>query len=57
LIRPRLAAADAKGMATYTDTFTASNIALYEHLGFRCADKATDTRTGLSVWALLRPPA
>jgi ribosomal protein S18 acetylase RimI-like enzyme len=57
LIRPRLAAADAKGMATYTDTFTASNIALYEHLGFRCADKATDARTGLTVWALLRPPA
>lgn len=54
LIRPMLAEADAGGIATYTDTFTESNVAMYEHLGFRCVERADEARTGLTVWSLLR---
>lgn len=55
LIRSVIAEADARNVATYTDTFTSTNVPLYEHFGFRCAGSVTEPRTGLSVWALLRP--
>lgn len=54
LILPALAEADARGTATYTDTFTSANVPLYEHFGFRCVAEVSEPRTGLTIWALLR---
>lgn len=53
LIRPFLAMADEQKVMAYTDTVTPANVPLYEHFGFRVADKATIS--GVTVWALRRP--
>ena len=55
LIRPFLAMADAQKTIVYTDTFTRSNVALYEHFGFQCVAESAIAGTGLTVWALRRP--
>lgn len=57
LIRPVLALTDREVVATYTDTFTAANVPLYEHFGFRCLQQQREPTTGLSVWSLLRQPS
>ena len=55
LVRPFLAQADARRLSTYVETMTPSNVALYEHYGFRCVQERRVPRTGLVIWALLRP--
>jgi ribosomal protein S18 acetylase RimI-like enzyme len=55
LIRPFLEMADSQNVITYTDTVTRSNVALYEHFGFRCVEESSIPGTGLTVWALRRP--
>lgn len=55
LIRPFLEMADARKMIAYTDTVTRSNVALYEHFGFKCREEVTIPGTGITVWALCRP--
>jgi ribosomal protein S18 acetylase RimI-like enzyme len=54
LIRPFLDMADAQGVIAYTDTFTRSNVALYEHFGFECVEESAIEGAGLTVWALRR---
>lgn len=55
LIRPILGMADARNVIAYTDTVTRSNVALYEHFGFRCVEEAKIAGTGITVRALRRP--
>ena len=55
LIRPFLTMADSQKTIVYTDTFTRSNVALYEHFGFQCVEESAISDTGLTVWALRRP--
>jgi ribosomal protein S18 acetylase RimI-like enzyme len=55
LIRPFLEQAEAQQAGFYTDTYTVSNVALYEHFGFECVEECPITNTGLTLWALLRP--
>jgi ribosomal protein S18 acetylase RimI-like enzyme len=55
LIRPFLEKADSEKVATYTDTVTRSNVALYEHFGFQCVEECVIPRAGITVWVLLRP--
>lgn len=57
LIRPMLAAADCERVAVYTDTYTASNVPMYEHLGFVCVDQRSIPDLGLTIWALRRAAA
>ncbi len=57
LIRPVLQRADEQRRIVYTDTFTESNVALYEHFGFHCVERATVPSLGLTVWALRRAAA
>lgn len=57
LIRPFLQQADAQHVAAYTDTYTAANVPLYEHFGFKVVEEAAIPSLGLTVWALHRPPA
>lgn len=56
LIRPFLGMADERGVITYTDTVTQSNVSLYEHFGFECVETSPVGRTGVTVYALLRRP-
>jgi ribosomal protein S18 acetylase RimI-like enzyme len=56
LIRPILELADAQKVITYTDTVTPSNVALYEHFGFQAVEESSVINTGITVWALRRPP-
>jgi ribosomal protein S18 acetylase RimI-like enzyme len=55
LIRPILEMADAQKVIAYTDTVTRSNVALYEHFGFRCVEESPVPGTNITVWALRRP--
>ena len=55
LIRPFLEKADEEKVSVYTDTVTSSNVSLYEHFGFQCVERYTVAKTGITVWALLRP--
>jgi ribosomal protein S18 acetylase RimI-like enzyme len=55
LIRPLLELADKQQVSAYTDTVTRSNVALYEHLGFRCVEESPVQGTDITVWALYRP--
>jgi hypothetical protein len=55
LIRPILAMADTQKVVTYTDTVTQSNVAFYEHFGFKCVEQCPIGKTGITVWALRRP--
>jgi ribosomal protein S18 acetylase RimI-like enzyme len=56
LIRPILNMADAKKVIAYTDTVTKSNVAIYEHFGFQCVEEYAVPGTGITIWALRRPP-
>lgn len=56
LIRPILELADSQKVITYTDTVTPSNVSLYEHFGFQCVEESSVIDTGITVWALRRPP-
>jgi GNAT superfamily N-acetyltransferase len=56
LMRPILNMADAKKVIAYTDTVTRSNVAIYEHFGFQCVEECTVPNTGVTIWALRRPP-
>ncbi len=56
LIRPFLAMADEQKVIAYTDTVTPANVPLYEHFGFQCLEQSTISGTGITVYALLRPP-
>jgi ribosomal protein S18 acetylase RimI-like enzyme len=55
LIHPFLEMADAQKVIAYTDTFTRSNVTLYEHFGFQCVEESPIAGTSLTVWALRRP--
>lgn len=55
LIRPVLAQADARGLTAYTETMTAANVPLYEHLGFVVRAEVPVADGGLCIWALQRP--
>jgi ribosomal protein S18 acetylase RimI-like enzyme len=57
LLEPFLKLADQRGCPTYTDTETESNVAFYEHFGFRCVAEKSVAGTGITVWAMSRPPA
>ena len=57
LIRPFLNMADQQRVVAYTDTVTQSNVALYEHFGFRCVEASQVAGTGITVWAMRRPAA
>jgi ribosomal protein S18 acetylase RimI-like enzyme len=56
LLRPILQIADEQKVITYTDTVTRSNVAIYEHFGFQCVEECAVTNTGVTIWALRRPP-
>lgn len=56
LIRPVLARADAQDLPAYTDTVTAGNVPLYQHFGFQVMEECEVEKTGITVWALRRPP-
>jgi hypothetical protein len=49
--------ADRESLPTYTDTSTPENVPIYEHYGFEVKERLESSETGLSFWALLRPPA
>jgi ribosomal protein S18 acetylase RimI-like enzyme len=55
LIRPFLQKADEEKISVYADTVTRRNVSLYEHFGFKCVEECAIGRTGVTVWALLRP--
>lgn len=55
LIRPFLEMADTQKVIAYTDTVTASNVAIYEHFGFKCVEQRNIQGTGITVYALRRP--
>lgn len=55
LLRPILARADEEKVLVYTDTFTPSNVPLYEHFGFELVEARPVAGTGLTIFALLRP--
>jgi GNAT superfamily N-acetyltransferase len=56
LIRPFLAMADEQKVIAYTDTVTPDNVPLYEHFGFQCVEQRSIQGTGITVYALRRPP-
>jgi ribosomal protein S18 acetylase RimI-like enzyme len=56
LLGPILQMADEQKVITYTDTVTRSNVAIYEHFGFQCVEECAVTNTGVTIWALRRPP-
>jgi ribosomal protein S18 acetylase RimI-like enzyme len=56
LIRPFLDQADARDLATYTETMTPSNVGLYERYGFNVMAQYDFAGKGLSVWSFLRSP-
>jgi ribosomal protein S18 acetylase RimI-like enzyme len=55
LIRPFLEKTDSEKVIVYTDTVTRSNVALYEHFGFRCVEESAIAGTGITVWSMRRP--
>jgi ribosomal protein S18 acetylase RimI-like enzyme len=57
LIRPFLERAEAQKVIAYTDTVTKSNVPLYEHFGFQCVETRAVNGTGITIYALRRPPA
>lgn len=56
LLRPILQMADEQKVIAYTDTVTRSNVAIYEHFGFQCVEECPVANTGVTIWALRRPP-
>jgi ribosomal protein S18 acetylase RimI-like enzyme len=54
LLRPMLARIDEEGLPCYTETMLEKNVRLYEHFGFRAAEKATIPGTNYNLWAMLR---
>jgi ribosomal protein S18 acetylase RimI-like enzyme len=57
LVRLITARADAERVACHLFTFAESNLAIYEHLGFRVAADTILPRTGLRLWIMVRAPA
>ncbi len=56
LVRPMLAEADERSQGAYLETMRQRNVAIYEHLGFRCVEEYRVPKTDLTVWAFYRPP-
>ena len=54
LIRPFLAEADARGLASYTETVTPENVSLYEHYGFRVVEQCRLPGLPLTLWGFYR---
>jgi GNAT superfamily N-acetyltransferase len=54
LIRPFLDEADTRGMNSYTETMTYSNVSLYEHFGFTCVEHYSLPQNQLNIWAFYR---
>ena len=54
LLRSMLARIDEEGLPSYTETMLEKNVQLYEHFGFRAAEKATIPGTNYNLWAMLR---
>lgn len=55
LLGPILARADEEKVLVYTDTFTPSNVPLYEHFGFELVEARPVAGMGLTIFALVRP--
>jgi GNAT superfamily N-acetyltransferase len=56
LIRPFLQMADEQKIIAYTDTVTAANVPLYQHFGFELVEENLIEDTGITTYALKRPP-
>lgn len=54
LLRPMFARIDREGLPCYLETLDETNVALYEHFGFRLLEQATIPETRLTNWAMLR---
>ena len=48
LVRPFLDEADSRGISSYTETMTPSNVGLYEHFGFTCVEQYADEADGFA---------
>ncbi len=55
LIHPFLTLADIHKKMIYTDTYTQTNVALYEHFGFQLMEERKVPHSDLTIWALVRP--
>ena len=53
-MRPFLDEADSRGISSYTETMTPSNVGLYEHFGFTCVEQYAVPGTELNIWAFYR---
>ncbi|MEM6481277.1 MAG: GNAT family N-acetyltransferase [Pseudomonadota bacterium] len=56
LIRPVLQEADAAGVASYLETFTARNTPFYERLGYKPLASFEEPVTGATYWVMRRAP-
>jgi len=58
LLRPMLAAIDARGLPCYLETMEGRNVARYEHFGFKVLEESGVPGASLTSWAMLRgnPP-
>ena len=54
LVRPFLDEADSRGISSYTETMTPSNVGLYEHFGFTSVEQYAVPGTELNIWAFYR---
>jgi acetyltransferase (GNAT) family protein len=57
LLRPILARAAEEHVVVYTDTFTRSNVSLYEHFGFELVEERPIAGMSLTLFALRKIPA
>jgi ribosomal protein S18 acetylase RimI-like enzyme len=55
LVRPFVDQAITEKVAVYTDTTIRKNVGLYEHFGFELMEERIIERTGIIIWALLKP--
>ncbi len=54
LIRPLLEEFDKKKLACYLETHNPSNVAIYEHFGFKVVEEGKIPGTDMTHWAMLR---
>ena len=56
LLQPIMDRADAAGQPCYLETAQPSNVAFYEHLGFRRVVETVEPQSGLRLWTFRRDP-
>jgi GNAT superfamily N-acetyltransferase len=54
LLRPMLARADREGVTCFLETQVESNVAFYEHFGFRVAEQGTIPGSNIKTWAMVK---